>query len=49
MTIRTRKEPWPHSAEAIERQMGHLKDESRANILGENMLKMFLSSEKIPY
>ncbi len=32
---------WPHSAEAIERQMGHLKDESRAKILGLNMAKMF--------
>ena len=32
---------WPHSAEAIERQMGHLKDESRAKILGLNMANLF--------
>lgn len=32
---------WPHSAEAIERQMQHLSDESRARILGLNMAKMF--------
>jgi len=32
---------WPHSAESIERQMGHLKDESRAKILGRNSAKMF--------
>jgi hypothetical protein len=32
---------WPHSAGAIERQMGHLQDESRAKILGENMRKTF--------
>jgi predicted TIM-barrel fold metal-dependent hydrolase len=27
---------WPHSAEAIERTMGHLSDATRANILGLN-------------
>ncbi len=32
---------WPHSAESIERQMGHLKDENRAKILGLNSAKMF--------
>jgi predicted TIM-barrel fold metal-dependent hydrolase len=32
---------WPHSAEAIEREMGHLKEESRAKILGLNAAKMF--------
>jgi predicted TIM-barrel fold metal-dependent hydrolase len=32
---------WPHSAESIERQMGGLKDESRAKILGLNTAKMF--------
>ena len=32
---------WPHSAEAIERQMGGLKEESRAKILGLNAAKMF--------
>jgi predicted TIM-barrel fold metal-dependent hydrolase len=32
---------WPHSAEAIERQMGHLRDGSRAKILGLNSAKMF--------
>jgi predicted TIM-barrel fold metal-dependent hydrolase len=32
---------WPHSAEAIEREMGHLSDETRAKILGLNAAKMF--------
>jgi predicted TIM-barrel fold metal-dependent hydrolase len=32
---------WPHSAEAIERQMAHLSDESRAKILGENAARLF--------
>jgi predicted TIM-barrel fold metal-dependent hydrolase len=32
---------WPHSAESIERQMGGLKEESRAKILGLNAAKMF--------
>jgi predicted TIM-barrel fold metal-dependent hydrolase len=35
---------WPHSAEAIEREMGHLSDESRAKILGLNAARFF----KIP-
>jgi predicted TIM-barrel fold metal-dependent hydrolase len=32
---------WPHSAEAIERQMGGLSDESRAKILGPNAARRF--------
>jgi predicted TIM-barrel fold metal-dependent hydrolase len=32
---------WPHSAEAIEREMGHLTDEQRAQILGLNAARMF--------
>ena len=32
---------WPHSPEAIERQMGHLKHESRMKILGLNAAKLF--------
>jgi len=32
---------WPHSAEAIERQMGHLSDEERADILGLNAARVF--------
>ncbi len=32
---------WPHSAEAIERQMQHLNEDSRAKILGLNTAKMF--------
>ena len=32
---------WPHSAEAIEREMGALKEESRAKILGRNAARMF--------
>jgi predicted TIM-barrel fold metal-dependent hydrolase len=32
---------WPHSAEAIEREMGHLSDGARAKILGLNSAKMF--------
>ena len=32
---------WPHSAEAIERQMGSFTDEQRAKILGLNAVRMF--------
>ncbi len=32
---------WPHSAEGIERMMGHLSDESRAKILGLNAARIF--------
>jgi predicted TIM-barrel fold metal-dependent hydrolase len=32
---------WPHSAEAIEREMGALNDAARAKILGLNAAKMF--------
>jgi predicted TIM-barrel fold metal-dependent hydrolase len=32
---------WPHSAEAIERTMNHLTDESRARILGLNAARVF--------
>jgi predicted TIM-barrel fold metal-dependent hydrolase len=32
---------WPHSAAAIERQMGHLHDASRAKILGLNAARLF--------
>lgn len=32
---------WPHSAEAIERQMGSLSDKHRAKILGLNAVKLF--------
>ena len=32
---------WPHSAQAVEREMGSLKEESRAKILGLNAAKMF--------
>jgi predicted TIM-barrel fold metal-dependent hydrolase len=32
---------WPHSAQSIERQMGHLSDDQRAKILGGNAAKMF--------
>jgi predicted TIM-barrel fold metal-dependent hydrolase len=32
---------FPHSAEAIERQMGGLKEETRAKVLGLNAAKMF--------
>ena len=32
---------WPHSAAAIERQMGHLSEESRAKILGLNAARLF--------
>jgi predicted TIM-barrel fold metal-dependent hydrolase len=32
---------WPHSAQAIERTMGHLSDASRAKILGENAARLF--------
>jgi predicted TIM-barrel fold metal-dependent hydrolase len=35
---------WPHSAAAIEREMGHLDDEQRARILGLNAARIF----KIP-
>ncbi len=32
---------WPHSAQAIERQMGHLTDDQRAKILGLNAVRFF--------
>lgn len=32
---------WPHSAEAIERQMGKLSESSRAKVLGENAARVF--------
>ncbi len=32
---------WPHSAEAVERTMGDLSDESRAKILGLNAARVF--------
>jgi predicted TIM-barrel fold metal-dependent hydrolase len=32
---------WPHSAESIERTMGHLTDASRAKILGLNAARIF--------
>jgi predicted TIM-barrel fold metal-dependent hydrolase len=32
---------WPHSAAAIERTMGHLRDDERAKILGENAARLF--------
>jgi predicted TIM-barrel fold metal-dependent hydrolase len=32
---------WPHSAASIERQMGHLTDDSRAKILGLNAAEVF--------
>ena len=32
---------WPHSGAAIERQMGHLSDDSRAKILGLNAARLF--------
>lgn len=32
---------WPHSAQAIERQMGALQEETRAKVLGLNAAKMF--------
>jgi predicted TIM-barrel fold metal-dependent hydrolase len=32
---------WPHSAEAIERQMGHLTDQQRTKILGLNAASFF--------
>jgi predicted TIM-barrel fold metal-dependent hydrolase len=32
---------WPHSAETIERTMGHLSDASRGKILGENGARLF--------
>jgi predicted TIM-barrel fold metal-dependent hydrolase len=32
---------WPHSAEAIEREMGHLSERSRAKILGLNAARLF--------
>jgi predicted TIM-barrel fold metal-dependent hydrolase len=32
---------WPHSAQVIERTMGHLSDASRAKILGENGARLF--------
>ncbi len=32
---------WPHSPEAIERQMGHLTDDTRAKVLGLNAARLF--------
>ncbi len=32
---------WPHSAESVERSMGHLSDTSRAKILGLNAARLF--------
>jgi predicted TIM-barrel fold metal-dependent hydrolase len=32
---------WPHSAEAIERQMQHFEDDERARLLGLNAAKLF--------
>ena len=32
---------WPHSAEAIERQMGHLSEDTRVKILGETGKRLF--------
>ncbi len=32
---------WPHSAQAIERTMGHLSDDSRGKILGGNAARLF--------
>jgi predicted TIM-barrel fold metal-dependent hydrolase len=32
---------WPHSAEGIERMMGHLSDDSRGKILGLNAARIF--------
>jgi predicted TIM-barrel fold metal-dependent hydrolase len=32
---------WPHSAESIERQMQHLTDDQRANVLGLNAARIF--------
>jgi len=32
---------WPHSAQAIERQMGNLTEEVRAKILGLNAARIF--------
>jgi predicted TIM-barrel fold metal-dependent hydrolase len=32
---------WPHSAASVERQMGHLRPESRASILGGNAARVF--------
>jgi predicted TIM-barrel fold metal-dependent hydrolase len=32
---------WPHSAEAIERNFGHLREQSRAKILGLNAARFF--------
>ena len=32
---------WPHSAEAIERTMGHLSETARAKVLGLNAARLF--------
>ncbi len=32
---------WPHSPQAIERQMGHLREDTRAKVLGLNAARMF--------
>jgi predicted TIM-barrel fold metal-dependent hydrolase len=38
---------WPHSAEAIERQMGKLGEATRAKVLGENAAKVFGFKEAV--
>ncbi len=40
---------WPHSAEAIERQMGSLSDEYRAKILGLNAARIFKFDVPVNY
>jgi predicted TIM-barrel fold metal-dependent hydrolase len=40
---------WPHSAEAIERQMGGLSDEYRAKILGLNAARIFKFDVPVNY
>ena len=32
---------WPHSAEAIEREMGKISESSRRKVLGENAARVF--------
>jgi predicted TIM-barrel fold metal-dependent hydrolase len=36
---------WPHSAEAIEREMQSLSEQNRARILGLNIVQMFKFDE----
>lgn len=38
---------WPHSAQTIERTMGHLSDDSRAKILGDNAARLFKLDPKL--